>query len=109
MSIVAVLPGPFTWHSLIDLTGSLVVLNLIPVSSRLGLSNACCRTCRVSLKLYVCRDLQNGNINLLVSNWLPPTAFPQGCGPMPECSHLSAPKRLPPPNAPPGNPPHPTQ
>src|ERR1700682_445451 len=94
MLTVAVLPGRSTWHSLINLKGSLVAFNSIPISSTSGLLNACCRTCSVSVKLYVCRNLNKRNSHLCVSNCLLHTAIRQECRLMPDLSHLSDAKRI---------------
>src|SRR6266404_4686634 len=92
MSKVAVLRGRSTWHSLINLKGSLVAFNSIPISSRSALLNACCRTCSYSSKLYVFSNL-NKSSHILVSRCLVHTAICRECRLMPDLSHLSDAKR----------------
>src|SRR4029077_5125554 len=91
---VAVLPGRSTWHSLINLKASFVGLHSILISSRLGLLNACCRTCNYYSKLYVPRNLDKWGSYLCVSRSLVRTAIRQECRLMPDLSHLSDAKRL---------------
>src|SRR5437879_724788 len=90
---VAVLPGRSTWHSSIDLKGSLVALNSIPISSRSKLLKVCSRSCNVSSKLYACRGLAKRSSYLFVSRCLVHTAILQECRLMSDLSHLSDAKR----------------
>src|ERR1700674_4714380 len=90
---VAVLPGRCTWHSSIDLKGSLVAFNSIPIYSKSELLKARFRTCSYSSKLYVRRNL-NKNSRAICSRCLVLTAIRQECCLMPDVSHLSDAKRI---------------
>src|ERR1700720_1458084 len=90
---VAVLPGRCTWHSSIDLKGSLVAFSSIPIYSKSELLKARSRTCSYSSKLYVRRNL-NKNCRAICSRRLVLTAIRQECRLMPDLSHLSDAKRI---------------
>src|SRR3984893_10055054 len=93
MLTVAVLPGRCTWHSSIDLKGSLVAFNSIPIDSKSERLRARSRTCSYSSKRYVRRNL-NKNCRAICSRCLVLTAIRQECRLMPDLSHLSDAKRI---------------
>src|SRR6202790_3277864 len=90
---VAVLPGRCTWHSSIDLKGSLVAFNSIPIYSKSERLKARSRTCSHSSKLYVRRNL-NKNSCAICARCLVLKAIRQECRLMPDLSHLSDAKRI---------------
>src|SRR5260370_34122080 len=90
---VAVLPGRCTWHSSIDLKGSLVAFNSIPIDSKSERLKARSRTCSYSSKRYVHRNLHK-NCRAIGSRCLVLTAIRQECRLMPDLSHLSDAKRI---------------